>query len=74
MIKVRSAAIEAADTLELVDASSCSTGLIMFLFLVRFLGREADQGPVIGRDVRRGLCGPKAPHPRSAVLPPRGYL
>lgn len=38
-----------------------AAGLIMFLFLVRFLGGKADQGSVIGRDGRRGLRGPKAP-------------
>lgn len=38
-----------------------AAGLIMLLFLVRFLGGTADQGSVIGRDERRGLCGPKAP-------------
>lgn len=32
--------------------------LIMFIFSCVF---SADQGPVIGRDGRRGLCGPKAP-------------
>lgn len=51
-----------------------AAGLITFLFLVRFLDGKADQGSVIGRDGRRGLCGPKAPRPRSAVLLPRGYL
>lgn len=62
MIEFRLAAIEAAGHSR---TGRCIVrpvaGLIMLLFLVRFLGSEADQGPVIGRDGRRGLRGPKAP-------------